>query len=211
MARWRRSSALHKIFPVRDTLRFSLNCSMRMLQRIALPRYAGRWPNPAASMGFRFLKWSAARITIPFSFRGLRQQGCCSFRAGMDTAIGPMNTRLRRILRGERWCWRSRLQRCPPDALWMKEKRRQAAALQRRDPSSSAAADSSGQESFVGFLVNHNRPPLPAFFISVDFKGTLSCFRINTSRSVDSKGGYGRYYRTLSTSVDPRWLGTWAG
>jgi hypothetical protein len=53
-----------------------------------------------------------------------------------------------------------------------------------------------GQESFVGFLVNNNRPPLPPFFISVDFKGTLSCFRINTCISVDSKGDYGRYYRT---------------
>src|SRR6266478_4537315 len=77
-----------------------------------------------------------------------------------------------------------------------------------QDPSSRC---SSGQESFVGFMVNHNRPPLPAFFISVDFKETLSCFRITTSRSVDSKGGYGRYYQTLCTGVDSKWLGTWAG
>jgi hypothetical protein len=88
--------------------------------------------------------------------------------------------------------------------------------IQDRHPSSCARKGpssrcSSGQECFVGFLVNHNRPPLPAFFISVDFKGTLSCFRINTSRSVDSKGGYGRYYQTLCTSVDSRWLGTWGG
>src|SRR6266481_4744157 len=63
----------------------------------------------------------------------------------------------------------------------------------------------------IGCVVNHNRPPLPAFFISVDFKGTLSCFRINTSGSVDSKGGYGRYYRTLCTGVDSKWLGAWGG
>src|SRR5260370_30520570 len=70
---------------------------------------------------------------------------------------------------------------------------------------------SSGPISPSEILVNHNRPPLPGFFISVDFKGTLSCFRINTSRSVDSKGGYRRYYRTLCTSVDSKWLGAWGG
>src|SRR6266403_3373172 len=41
-----------------------------------------------------------------------------------------------------------------------------------------------------GGLVSHNRPPPPCFFKSVCFKGTLSCFRIHTSGSVDSKGAY---------------------
>src|SRR5712691_9692154 len=38
-----------------------------------------------------------------------------------------------------------------------------------------------------GVLVNHNHPPPPLFFKSVDSKGTLSCFRINISGSVDFK------------------------
>jgi hypothetical protein len=40
-----------------------------------------------------------------------------------------------------------------------------------------------------GFLVNNSRPPPPLFLKSIDFKGTLSCFRINTFGSGDSKGG----------------------
>ena len=44
-----------------------------------------------------------------------------------------------------------------------------------------------GERASGRFLVNHNGAPPPGFFISVDSKGTLSCFRINTSGSVDSK------------------------
>ncbi len=41
-------------------------------------------------------------------------------------------------------------------------------------------------------LYPHQRatPHPPRFLKSVDFKGTLSCFRINTYGSVDSKGAY---------------------
>src|SRR5260370_40191971 len=46
----------------------------------------------------------------------------------------------------------------------------------------------SGETLFVECLVNHNRYPLPLFFVSVDFKGTLSCFTINTCESFDCKG-----------------------
>src|SRR5260370_21434657 len=48
-----------------------------------------------------------------------------------------------------------------------------------------------------GFLVNHNWPPPPCFFISVDSKGTLSCFRINPYGSVDSKESYRRVFRAF--------------
>ena len=47
------------------------------------------------------------------------------------------------------------------------------------------------------FLVNHNGVPPLVFFKSVDFKGTLSCFRINTYGSVDSKGSYRRVFRAF--------------
>src|SRR5258708_35003201 len=154
-----------------------------MRRRIALLRCVGRSRIPAASMDFPFSRWSAAPTTIHFSFRTSLRLVCSLFPAGTDTAIDLMNTPCRRILRGVRWCWRSRLQGCPPDALWMKESRRQAAALQRRDPSSDSWVTITGS--------------LPLFLLSVDFKGTLSCFRINTSGVRDSQGVYGGYYRLV--------------
>jgi len=54
-------------------------------------------------------------------------------------------------------------------------------------------------------LVNHNCYPLPTFFISVDSKGTLSCFRMNTSGSVHSKrvrGAFSAFRRHFPVSVD---------
>src|SRR6266852_7984979 len=64
-----------------------------------------------------------------------------------------------------------------------------AAALTPKCLERSFAPDGrSGQTLFVECLVNHNRYPLPLFFVSVNFKGTLSCSRINTCGSVDSKG-----------------------
>jgi hypothetical protein len=40
--------------------------------------------------------------------------------------------------------------------------------------------------TFLEQLVNHNGGPPPCFLKSVDFKGTLSCFRMNTFESADS-------------------------
>jgi len=59
----------------------------------------------------------------------------------------------------------------------------------RRDGSPQQGRDR--QDRFPsGNLVNNNWAPPPQFFKSVDSKGTLSCFRINTYGSVDSKGSY---------------------
>ena len=41
-------------------------------------------------------------------------------------------------------------------------------------------------DTFLEQLVNHNGDPPPCFSKAIDSKGTLSCFRINTFRSVDS-------------------------
>jgi hypothetical protein len=42
------------------------------------------------------------------------------------------------------------------------------------------------EDTLLEQLVNHNGDPPPCFLKSVDFKGTLSSFRMNTSESVDS-------------------------
>src|SRR5882762_8020536 len=68
--------------------------------------------------GFAFLRWSAGRITIRFLFRGSRRLECFLFRAGTDTAIGPMNTRPLKTSREERWCWRRRWRSCPRDRVF---------------------------------------------------------------------------------------------
>src|SRR5713226_9291861 len=41
-------------------------------------------------------------------------------------------------------------------------------------------------DTFLEQLVNHDGDPSPCFSKVIDSKGTLSCFRINTCRSVDS-------------------------
>src|SRR6266478_3781494 len=90
---------------------------MRMRRRSALPRCGRRSLIPAVSMDFHFSKWSAARITIPFSFRASLRLGCFLFLAGMDTATGPMSTLRRKTLRAGRGCLRRRWRSSPPDKM----------------------------------------------------------------------------------------------
>jgi len=65
--------------------------------------------------GFRFSRWSAGRITIRFLFRGSRRLECFLFRAGTDTAIGPMKYAAPEDVARERWCWRRRWRSCLRD------------------------------------------------------------------------------------------------
>jgi hypothetical protein len=56
-------------------------------------------------------------------------------------------------------------------------------------------------------LVNHNGDPPPCFLKSVDSKGTLSSFRKNTFKSVDSAWFMG----ALSLGHPPCWFDLWVG